>query len=535
MQRRMIGLFSCLVLMMSICIYRIYAIDSSDYLTMAAQVQGRYNLGIASARGGIYDRNMELLVNTGHRYVASVLPTPQATTELLRVMPEERHPALLEQLQGGLPFALEVPTNNIYAVGIDVFRVPTRYGEEQLSPHIIGYLGDEGKVGVAGIERAYDQTLIENGAQFTARFHLDAAGRTMEGAGVEIERVNEDSSGGVVLTLDESIQRITQAALKSGCDKGAAVVLDIHSGDILAMASLPAYDQNNIAASLESLDAPFINRAISGYNIGSVFKLAIASAALENGFTKNRAYECEGYVDVGGQIFRCNNHAIHGVIDMQKALQVSCNTYFITLAQQLDENYLLSLCRNYGISVETELAPGITTQKGNLPTLQELSNPAALANFSFGQGSSLATPLQISQMIATIANGGTAVTPRLVMGLTEDGQMISAHTPLYAGNAILADNTSQVMQQLMIGVIEGGSGRTATPLSGGAGGKTSSAQTGIVDEETGKETVHAWFAGFYPAETPKYSVVVFVEGGESGETIAAPIFKHIVDGIGGKE
>lgn len=523
-----------MALMLTLCIFRIYYINASDYLTTASQVQGRYHLNIATARGGIYDRNMEPLVNREHRYLASVLPTPQAANELLRVTPEEKREGMMERLSGGLPFAVEVESDSLYAVGIDVFKVPSRYGEEQYAPHLIGYLGDEGRTGASGIERAYDTLLQDEGGKFYAKYHTDAAGRTMEGGGVEIHRENPDSAGGVVLTLDRQIQLLTQKALASGCQQGAAVVLDAQNGDILAMASLPAFDQNDIAASLDRTDAPFINRAISGYNIGSVFKLVIAAAALESGIPPSYSYECKGYVDISGQIFRCNNHAVHGAIAMNRALQVSCNTYFIHLAQQMEPDYLLLFCRHLGLGDASQLAPGLVTQPGNLPTSRELVSPAALANFSFGQGSSLASPLQIAQVMAAFANGGTSISPRLIRGFTQDGISLSEQNPSFAGGEVLRPETAETVRRLMVSVIEDGSGRTARPLVGGAGGKTSSAQTGIMtgEGEEEKEIVHAWFAGFYPAEHPRYSVVVFVEGGESGEQVAAPIFKAIIDGIG---
>jgi penicillin-binding protein 2 len=531
--QRIISLFCCLVLMFSVCVFRIYYVGASDHLATAAQVQGRYTLEVAHSRGGIYDRNFHPLVNYSHRYVASVLPTPQAAAELLRVMPEEERESVVNRLSGGLPFVLEVPTNDIYAVGIDVFRVPNRYGSVQLAPHLVGYLGDGGRRGVFGIERAYDSLLDEAGATFQAKYQVDATGRTMEGGGVEIFRTNEDAAAGVVLTLDRELQLLVQNALAQGCDKGAAVVLDIATGEILALASLPVFDQNDIATSLESTDAPFINRALCGYNIGSVFKLAVASAALESGISPSYSYVCQGSIDVGGQVFRCNNHAIHGSLSMGKALEVSCNTYFIHLAQRIDPGFLLAVCRHFGLGESTELAPGLIAQSGNLPTLKELSSPAALANFSFGQGSSLATPLQIARIVSVIGNDGAAVTPSLVQGFTQDGQTFSERTPSYASSQVLSPKTARKMQELMVGVVEDGSGRTARPMVGSAGGKTSSAQTGVItgEGEDAKEIVHAWFAGFYPSQHPRYSVVVFVEGGESGERVAAPIFKQIADGI----
>ncbi|MDR2909633.1 MAG: hypothetical protein LBU86_07100, partial [Oscillospiraceae bacterium] len=274
MERRITVLFSIVVLLFSLCVFRIYYVQASAGLATAATVQGRYYLEIAAGRGTVYDRDFSPLVNDRNRYVAAVLPTPQAASELLRVMPEERRASILGQLSGGLPFVTEVPENSIYASGIDIFEVPVRYPEEnQLAPHLIGYLGDEGKTGAAGIERAFDAELSDAGPRLEARYQTDASGRTMRGGGVEILRENETGAGGVVLTLKREIQELVQEALLAGCEKGAAVVLDVKSGDILAMASIPAFDQNDVAASLESADSPFINRATSGYNIGSVFKL----------------------------------------------------------------------------------------------------------------------------------------------------------------------------------------------------------------------------------------------------------------------
>lgn len=528
--RRIIAVYCVIVLLMTTLIYRIYYIDASSYLTAAASNQGGYNLPVATTRGQIYDRNMHTLVNNTYQYVAAVMPTPQAATALLAVSSEEEKPALVEKLSSALPFALTIPDNNIYAHGVDIFRVPDRYGGYQYAPHVIGYLGGDGVSGVSGIERTYDDYLKAAGGKISCGYQSDAAGHIMQGAAMSVNRENEQPSSGVCLTLDRDIQKITQEALAVGCEKGGVVVMEAATGDILAMASVPYFDQNNIAASLESEDAPFISRAISGYNIGSVFKLVVSSAALEKGISGYRENVCTGSVDVGGVVFRCNNDAVHGVCDMQRALQVSCNSYFITLAQELDPDYLLSFCQNLGFSKSVELADGMTTQAGNLPDSQELKNPAALANFGFGQGSSLATPLQMAGVVSAIVNGGHGVTPRLVRGFTADGAGITSETSVYAENRVLSEDTAEHMRQLMAGVVSNGSGRTAKPVTGGAGGKTSSAQTGQYDEN-GKEIVHAWFVGFYPEEEPKYSIAVFVEGGESGEHVAAPIFKNIADGI----
>ncbi|MCL2578540.1 MAG: penicillin-binding transpeptidase domain-containing protein [Oscillospiraceae bacterium] len=533
LRRRSVGVYCLLLVFFALSIFRLHYIESSGYLAAVAAGQGRFTVNIAQGRGSIYDRNMRRLVNNRSQVVAAILPTPQAMAEIYRVFPEDERIQILERMRDGLPFALELPTIEVNAIGIDAFEIPRRYGELQIAPHLIGYLTDEGRVGVAGIERAFDQILREKGAVLTARYHLDAAGRAMHGGGVEIERHNQSSAGGVVLTLDANIQLITQQALEAGAQRGGAVVLDINDGDILAMASLPVFDQNEISASLHSEYSPFINRAISGYGIGSAFKTVTAAAALESGFPPGRSYECLGYINVGGQIFRCNNLAGHGVVDMTRAMQVSCNPYFISLGLQLDPGFLLAFSRQLGMDAALELAPGLFTQRGNLPSSAELASPAGLANFSFGQGSSLATPLQMAQMMAVFAGSGTLVTPRLVEGFTEDGINISQPAPRFAGRDVVSPQTAAAVRQLMVDVVEIGSGALARPIYGSAGGKTSSAQTWQFVEENGvrREVVHAWFVGFYPAENPRYSIAVFVEDGLSGEQTAAPIFKQIADGI----
>lgn len=529
MFKRTIGVFCVMIAMMTVLIYRVYYINTADYLTMASSGQGSYTLSIANTRGMIYDRNMRPLVNTEYEYVASVLPSPLAAAAILPIIPEEEHPAVVERLSQTMPFAMIVPDNNVYAKGVDVFRIPRRYGGYQFAPHVIGYLGGDGVSGVAGVELGYDAELKSAGGKVSCSYNVDAAGHVMSGAAMRVSRENETPLAGIALTLDKDIQQVAQEALAAGCERGAAVVMDTESGDVLAMASLPVFDQNDIAASIDSDDAPFINRAVCGYNIGSAFKVLMASAALEKGISEYYEYECQGLIDIGGVIFRCNNNAIHGVSDMQRALQVSCNTYFITLAKELGSDYLLSFCSNMGLGKPIEIAPGINGQSGNLPGLAELENPAALANFSFGQGSSLATPIQMAAAVSTVANGGLSVNPRLVRGVTGDGKELLNERKVFASNEVLSENTSAVMRRLMTGVVEDGSGRTAKPVTGSAGGKTSSAQTGVIKD--GKEIVHAWFAGFYPAQNPRYTIIVFVEGGESGEHVAAPIFKSIADGI----
>ena len=130
-------------------------------------------------------------------------------------------------------------------------------------------------------------------------------------------------------------------------------------------------------------------------------------------------------------------------------------------------------------------------------------------------------------MVSAVANGGMAVTPNLVLGTTEDGEQID-YLEQPAAVRVFSEQTASILQQDMIGVVEEGSAPLAKPAQGGAGGKTASAQTGQYDED-GEEIVHAWFAGFFPAQQPKYAAVILIEGGEYGGQVASPLFQQIVD------
>ena len=222
----------------------------------------------------------------------------------------------------------------------------------------------------------------------------------------------------------------------------------------------------------------------------------------------------------------CHHRAGHGDTDMERALEQSCNPYFIALGRDLGDESILTMAEHMGFGQGSDFAEGVSASAGNLP--KSAASPLELANLSFGQGELLATPLQIAAMVSSIANGGYRVEPQLLLGWTEDGTI--PQVAEQAEERIFSQKTAELLRQYMIEVVEEGSGTNAKPTVGGAGGKTASAQTGRYDEQ-GEEVVHAWFAGFYPAEKPRYSIVVLAEGMESGGTYAAPVFRRICEQI----
>ncbi len=525
MRRRMITVFCLCIGFFSIIMLRVFYVSQGSGLLQVAVKQGSLVLPVAQTRGNIFDCNLNLLTGGGKRVVAAVTPCPEAAAELARVLPVWKRGELSGLMEGGKPFVIELPTADVQARGITVFELPVR-SNAQLAVHVAGYTNSSG-MGVYGMEKAFEQMLAQHGGEIRLRYGVDAYGRVLEGLAPTLESSMPESPGGLVLSIDGYMQQATEQACQQ-MDRGAAIVLELATGDIKAMVSRPGFDPDAVSQFLNDPGSPFVNRAVSAFAVGSSFKLAVAAAALEAGITPARSYECTGYIELDGQVFRCNNLAGHGVLDMRQAIAKSCNPYFVTLAMELGAQPVRQMAAAMGFGSGNQLAPGLITAKGNLPELSALVG-GELANFGFGQGKLTATPLQVACMTAAIANNGLRGTPRLVLGSTEDGMMLDEPAPLYAQSRIFSEHTAALLQAFMISTVEEGSGTEAKLQFGGAGGKTGSAQTGVFEE--GHEVVHAWFTGFFPAEAPRYVCTVLWEGGESGSRAAAPVFKAIAEAI----
>ena len=531
MLRRAFLIYAAMILMFTGMICRVYMLSMGDRFTMAASSQSAWLLEVGNSRGMIYDRKMVSLVENKKDTVAAILPSPEAAAALSGVNRTDGQPAYDPQERK--PYLATLPRDTeIYSKGVELFETTRRYLPEQIAPHIIGYLRPDGQSGAAGIELAFDELLKEHGGSIQVRYTMDALGMPMTTQAPSVTQDNYRDPGGVVLTLDAEIQRGTQRAM-AGVEKGAAVVMDVQTGDIVASVSMPSYDPDNLGVSLKDSNSPFVNRAYSQFNVGSTFKILVAAAALEMGYGRFNPYYCGGHADVNGHLFYCHWRTGHGELDMKRAIEVSCNPYFINLGLVVGGKRIVSMAREVGFGRAAQFTDDLVTQSGTLPTLEELELDTAVANLSFGQGSLTATPIQIAQLYSTIANGGNAVTPRLVTGFTDDGKTIYEHTTVYAPVRVFSERTSEILREYLVSNVEKGSGKLARPLYGMAGGKTGSAQTGIylTPGVEDSEVVHAWFAGFYPAQQPKYAIAVLVEGGGAGSDVAAPIFKKIADAI----
>jgi len=372
------------------------------------------------------------------------------------------------------------------------------------------------RYGRAGVERIYNQELSGQVGLLGLRTYWDQLlERTHEGADLK-------------LTVDLGVQRAAAAAL--GERKGAVVALDPRTGAILAMVSYPRFDPNQIEEEWGELnsnpDAPFLNRIAYGlYPPGSAFKTVVAAAALEQGIvTLQTQFEDTGSVKAGGFIVNNYGGQVYGKHDLVEAFAESINTTFAKIGVELGSETLAGYAQAFGFGKELPWRLGGATSR--FPSANDLDK-AHLAQVSYGQGEVLATPLEMALVAAGIANKGTIMKPYLVAQVLDPkGKLISQTEPSEWLTPILP-STAKVVTDLMVAVVERGTGTRAALPGVKIAGKTGTA-------EVAGASPHAWFIGFGPAEDPRVAVAVLVENGGTGGSVAAPIARKVMAAVLGR-
>lgn len=523
MRKRVALLYSLLSLCLLLLTVRILSVTAENY-SSAAKENSRKTVLIAESRGKIYDRSLNLLVDGEEEPVSVFTPSIKSKQILTRLLGEERAQEIIESKRPYVSKTDEEVNNE----SICTFRVPIRYPENSLACHLVGYVDPKSKNGSSGIERGYNDYLKENGGSLSASFGVDASGGVLQGVKRQINDENYFSKAGVVLTLDSKIQKMTENALENSRIKsGCALVMHIESGEILSMASVPKYDRNNLAKELEKENAPLVNKALRSYSVGSVFKSVVAAYALECGISQDISFTCTGICKVGDTTFSCYNGKKHGEQTMKEALKNSCNTYFIKLSEKLDTDSLLMFCRSLGLSAETKLAEGISGEKGCLPESDFLTLPGERANFSFGQGKLLITPVQMLAVYHALATG-YYVRPTVLFGLANKDGLVKKEKR-EDKRRVLSEKTVKKMRVLLASVVSNGNAKSAKSRYLKLAGKTGTAQSGIYDGK--REICRTWFAGFFPADNPHYIAVILNEDGVGGSVDCAPVFKEIAENI----
>lgn len=527
-EKRLIAVFAAISMMIGCLCLRLYTLSTDSPVT-AMNASHYKTVALAVQRGDIIDCNGRRLTGTDYSNYLALKPTTQALHVLESVVDSATFSQARQRMAKGNAVCVNIGKAEIDSTADAMcVKVWKRYAQKQLAQHLIGYLNGENQ-GVVGIEAAYED-ILSTDKSLCVRFPCDAYGRVISGAKTEL--VNSTvKCGNVQLTIDSDIQRYAEDSLDMyDVKQGAAVVIEKENGAVRAMASRPVYDTEHLADYTEREDAPFVNRALSAYAVGSIFKVCIAAAALEQGIT-DFTYNCNGVCEVDGVNFHCNANKSHGQLNLQKALECSCNTYFIQLAQQVGAEAVLETASAFGFGQEVRLDRSIAAVQGKLPTLENLQSSGNLANFSFGQGHFTATALQIAQMMAAVAGKGSYVKPYVVERIEDsEGNTVFAHSSAYPIYAI-SERTAQSLSQMLVSVVENGNAAKAKLINGvQAAGKTATAQTGTFDEK-GNELYNTWFGGYFPAEEPKYILVILKQNGNSGAEDCAPVFKSIADKI----
>lgn len=529
MYKRIIIFFCLLMTAVGIGIFNTYRISKGDVFCEAATKQSSYKLKVATTKGNIYDCNKRPLVGVNYETFISVTPEIDTFAILSQLLSDDEKNKAFEELKSGKPFILRLEDEKqLIAKGINTFRIPIRYSKDQIAPHIIGYQNSDMQ-GVCGIEKSFNDYLNSAKGNIFVKYKVDALNRRIPGEHSTIEDTLYKNSKGVVLTIDEKIQKIAETAAKKYIKKGAIVIVESPDCKIRACVSMPTFSPLEVADVLNDKDAPLLNRAFLPYNIGSVFKLVVAAAILNENKNPNEIYNCEGFCKVDGHEFHCFENKGHGLVNLEKAIALSCNTYFIKKALDIGGEKIFDLSKKLGFSKETELAPEIVSKSGILPSEEELDNDRVLANFSFGQGKLLVTPIQVVAMINTIASDGLYCEPQLVEGLVNESLNYVQKAAKPNLTRVFPKETAQNLIKYMKESVNYGTSKKGKPDVGIAAAKTGTAQTGIkIDNHN---VIQAWYAGIYPADNPKYSIVVFAEDAVGGGESCGPAFKKIATDI----
>lgn len=525
MKKRVISVFTAVCLMFCVITGKLYGISNGKAINVSESHSLRVKT-IVETRGQIYDRYTRKLTNTENENYLIIKPNTNVLSEIKNIEDFEEIKKQLEK--GELAVTKTKEYNKTKSTeSVLLLSLAKRYSDNLLC-HITGYVNGEND-GVCGIEKGYNEKLKSASGTVSAVYETDALGRVLLGEDTEIRYENYDTKSGVVLTVNKDFQKITENALNnSSIEKGAVIILDVNTSEILACASVPVFNRNAPEKSLKNKNAPFINRAFTAYSAGSVFKVVTAAAAIENGkVVKN--FNCSGNITKNGTLFYCNKRDGHGEVDAKKALTVSCNPFFIELASVTGAENILNTAKKLGFGTSYDLG-GITTDKGNLPSLNELNSDASVGNFGFGQGSLLATPLQVALCYAVIANGGIFREPALVRGFVNaEGDFVETKSKTKE-TRVLKEETCETLKNYLNNVVNEGTGTNAKSEYFSACGKTATAETGQKNEN-GEKLLNSWFVGFFPFEKPEYVICILKENGASGSIDDAPVFKEISENL----
>ncbi len=586
---------------MVVRLYQLQIVRGLGYHTQTIRnvVHEKY---VAPTRGDIYDRNGEKLATNRPTFTIVVTPkqfTQQTRRSFVRLLGLTRHemevitkkvdkvdaqsmtpiPVWSDRALQSSEKARQIARDRAATIAQEKHRLPgvsvragwfRHYPEGPMAAHLVGYVSQlrskeynacknmgcrlQDVTGRVGVERWFEKYLHGRGGR--ELYATNAKGRRL---GIEDEKRlvagqqwTEPIAGhDVWLTLDVRLQRAAETA-SSHQSAVAVVVVDIHSGDILALVSRPGFDPNKLAHRLSHIEydlltrdprKPFLDKTLrQHYAPGSTFKFVPALAALADGvIDKSDKQYCPGYHTFGGQKFRCTSR--HGSVDLETAIKKSCNVYFWKLAEVVGLDRIADVATDFGFGVTS----GVGTDgevSGRIPTIDWYKKQVGryagghALNAATGQGDVEVTVVQLAMAYAALVNGGELLEPHIVRSLrATNGTEILQYKKKVRWKVSVDPENIQALKRGMWKVVNapGGTARRAKSSVITIAGKTGTAQVRRKAQEKPNfegwhpHRDHAWFAGYAPAGDPEVVVVVLVEHGGSGGVEAAPIAKTILE------
>jgi penicillin-binding protein 2 len=502
-------------------------------------------------RGPIYDRRGHILATS--RICLDVVVTPEefdrrseTIAELARILKESPSAVTASLKRSAGPFkgvvvgadvpfdvAARAAEESLHIKGVRLEARPERfYPRRKFAAHVLGYVREisaaeleqaadfgyepRDRIGKDGVERVCEASL--RGADGGEQIEVDAAGRVVEVLGQVPARAGDATE----LNLDVEVQEAAEKGLAGR--RGAAVAMDPRTGEVLALASSPAFDPNTLSGKVSDTEWRYLNgpgrpqqnrAAAACYEPGSIIKPITAIAAIEAGrATPESRFFCPGYYQFGKWRFRCWARGGHGSLDLISGIAQSCNVMFIKLGRAVGRPGLEREMRAFGLGKATGIdLPGegeglVPNPRWKRRRFHEGWYPGDTCQMSVGQGGMLITPLQAAVAVSAIANGGYRVTPRIVRAI--GGTRVEPPRPVPLG---MRPDTAAIVRRGMAAVVRRGTARGIWDPSFPIGGKTGTAQN-----PHGKP--HGWFIGFAPVDDPKVVVAVLVEQGGSGAAVA---------------
>jgi len=548
-------------------------IVKGDYYRKLAESNCVNLIKIRAPRGYIYDKNYKPLVINKATYQLNIIPyyfkknqdVSKALNDISKIIntPVEEIENKIKEYREYIlePIVIKRNLNEqelsrleekaIEINGISISQEPIRYyNYDSFASHIIGYIGEISQsqlqnnkdyypgdiIGQTGVENFYDKEI--RGKDGVMYILTDAFGRQKE----IIKTLPPKQGNNLVLTIDYNLQKFAEKLMEEHNYKGVIVASNPKTGEILCLVSKPDYNLNYFSGNIDikewkklirDKDNPLNNRVVQGlYSPGSIFKIAVGTGGLnEKVIETSTSFLCEGIYWIKTWPYKCWRRSGHGLVDFYRAIAESCDIYFYKLGLKMKVELLYKYATMFGLGEKTGIdLPG---EKSGLVPNREWKRridrtpwfPGNTVMMSIGQGYITATPLQIMNIMAVMANKGYAMKPFIVKAITTDNRRIIKLTePKRLFEIKVSEDVINIMRNALRFVVQSNKGTGAKARIKGI---ISAGKTGTVENPHGE--THAMFAGFAPFDSPQIVIFVLIEHGGGGGEVAAPVAGNVME------